>query len=252
MIQVDNKYVSNAIYVVGFKNPDVSIRLKQGDAERVFGSMFNAQSEQTNLPDNFDPTAARITFKSNRKSLSISQAACQIQLEFERDGIAIDEQLSAIEKNIFDFHRHLLTFKPQAELSGTALVINLNYPCSKGQDAMHEHLYKRFFVERQNPGPLASIAFQLGFKTDDNFFLNYTANVYELRAAKFDPPILATQPIRVEDVPIVEVGFGVKIDVNDKPHVALESYELQAPDRLIAVALGFARSSIDEILEFQL
>ena len=69
MVELKNKYIDSATYVVTFQMNE-KIRLKQADAEKAFGSMFpSVQSIQTNVPDDYDPTAPRLIMQVAKKLL---------------------------------------------------------------------------------------------------------------------------------------------------------------------------------------
>lgn len=243
-----NQYISQALFLISFKTIEEKVRLRQADAERAFCSMFNVQSQQTNIPDTLDPNIARITFSTNHKSLNITQVGCQLDFAFERDGIAFEEQLATIRKNVNEFYRCVLAFKSAEDLGGMALILDINFPTSIGKTAMQQHLYDRFFVKRSEPGSLASLTFQIGYETMERYFLNFAANVYELRAMKFDPPVPGPAKINIQDVPLIEEGFGIKIDVNDKPRAMSGVYKIEPPDALISKTFEFVRSAGQEVL----
>lgn len=248
MTKLVKQYISRAVYLVSFKAVEEKIRLRQADAERAFGLMFNVQSQQTNVPDAFDPNAPRIVFSANHKSLGITQVGCQLEFSFERDSVAFEEQLAAIRKNAAEFYRCVLVFKPEADLGGTALILEANFPTTMGKAAMQQHLYDRYFIKRNEPGSLASVTFQVGFETKERYFLNFAASVYEIRAATFASPISDHTRIKIEDVPMVEEGFGIKIDVNDKPRAKSDTYKIEPPDALISATFEFARSTAQQVL----
>ncbi len=93
MDDIKNKYIDNATYVVSFQRDD-KMRLKQADVEKTFGSMFpNIQSISTNLPDEYGPDAPRFIIQTAKKTLTVSQVATQLTLNFEPD-------LKPLQKNI--------------------------------------------------------------------------------------------------------------------------------------------------------
>lgn len=243
-----SRYISQALFLVSFKAIEEKVRLRQADAERAFCSMFNVQSQQTNVPDTVDPNIPRITFSTNHKSLNITQVGCQLDFVFVRDGIAFEEQLATIRKNVDEFYRCVLAFKSAEELGGMALILDINFPTSIGKTAMQRHLYDRFFVKRSEPGSLASLTFQIGYETAERYFLNFSANVYELREMKFDHPVPGPAKISIQDVPLVEEGFGIKIDVNDKPRAMSGPYEIEPPEALISKTFEFVRTAGQEVL----
>jgi hypothetical protein len=143
-----------------------------------------------------------------------------------------------------------LRFKSKESLRENALVVTINYPTDLTQDEMHEFLYQRFF-KIDHIAKLASLSFKLGFRTSDDYFENLEANVYELRVKDFDPPILATSVIDLSQIPVVEKGYSVKIDVNNKPMVMDEKKYLDVgPEGTIAKVVELAMTGADKFMGF--
>ncbi|NMG29444.1 hypothetical protein [Aromatoleum evansii] len=249
MLLRDNKYISQAIYAVRFRERDDGVRLKQAEAEKAFSSFMGGQSNQTNVPDNFDPNAPRIVFQGNHKGLLISQLSCQFDQNFEPKALPLDRQVETIEKNVRAFHARLLAFKEERTLSESALILSVNIPSDIGLQKLHTHLADRFL--KSTPlGELASVSFKVGYKTDDNLFLNLEANVYELRRAELDQSARVNAAvIDIASIPVVEEGFGIKIDINDRPKKMADlNYVVEGPDRLLATAFGFVKDKLDEVM----
>lgn len=246
--------MSRVVYAVQFKQRDTEIRLHQSDAERAFRDLFGTQSEQTNLPDDFDPNAPRIIFQSNHKSLVITQLGCQFSLQFEKSDIAGKDQFAIIEKNVTEFHRKLCTFKAANTLGEMAFVLLINYPSRASKQKMHDYISSHF-LKVESIGPVASVAFNIGYKIDDKIFLNLEVNVYEMRKATFTPPMIVSgsTAIDVTKIPIVEEGFGVKLDVNDRPSASKsESDENQGPSEIIKASYAFAQQRLESFMGFKL
>jgi len=221
-----SRYINQAISVISFERVG-DVRLKQAVAEKAFAKLFNAQSEQTNIPDEFDPSAARIVFSDTRKQMTISQVAVQLIFGFGRQSkLKVKEAIDIFEKNAWDLFRGFDRFLGKAAIRETAAIMSLNYPSDEDADEMHRHLYDRF-VKISPYGDLASINLQLGFKTKDKFFLNLAAAVYELHAKEFLPPAVLPVPavVNLSEIPIVERGYGLKIDINTRPQRQEENFE---------------------------
>ncbi|MBI3938354.1 MAG: hypothetical protein HY323_15355 [Betaproteobacteria bacterium] len=249
MVDLSKKYISEVIYVVSYER-DVHVRLRQADAEQVFKTLFPVQSIQVNMPDEFDPQVPRIVFQAPRRQLTISQIAAQITLHFERQGGALGEKVEGISRSIKEFHDCLLRFKEKQTIRENAVVVSMNYPTDLSQDEMHEYLYRRFFKIRPL-AKLASLNFKLGFRTTDDFFLNLETNVYELRIKEFTPPMPTPSVIEISEISLVEKGYGVKIDVNNKPmRMGGRKYVDIGPERTITKVTNLVLGEADKFMGF--
>lgn len=247
------KYLAQVIYVARFREPDATVRFMQADAERAFSPLLNCQSTQTNVPDNFDPNSPRIVFQTGHKTLVISQVACQLSLNFEKGVMPFDRQLDVARKNIIDFNSRLTTFKTREAFIESAFVMNINIPSDLSQQEMHNHLAERFL--KSDPlGELASFSLKVGYKTPENLFLNLETDVYEMRRAEMPTPDPSGAPtfMLIDEFPIVEKGFGVKLDVNDKPRMLQnKTYVTTGPEELISRAFAFVNEQLDEEMGFE-
>lgn len=226
------------------------MRFRVAEAEKCFREMFNSQAEQTNLPDEVDPNAPRILFQDNHKSLFLTQVACQLNLAFNRDlEKPIEEQFEIIAKNIAETHARLVRFKSLVELAESAIVLTINAPANSTKQEMHDYVYNRFF--KTTPlGDIASVGFKIGYKTDDGLFMNVETNVYELRIANFAGPISGHATINVNEVPVSEEGFVVKLDVNNKPSVSVPNYVSTGPSVIVDRARQFLHVELGELMGF--
>jgi hypothetical protein len=251
MVDVATKYISDATYVVRFKTRNVQIRLKQGDAEKAFGRLFPTQSQQTNLPDDFDPNAPRIIFRAPHKTLSISQVGCQLEFAFEKGEKSLADQIEIIRKNVKEFNEQLTTFVPQESLGETAIILSVNYPCAQSMESMHKHLWDRFF-KQQPHGDLASFSFKVGYRTPEQLFLNYEPSVYQLRLAEFQPQVSAPTFLNIESIPVIEEGFGVRVDINDKPkYMASQDHLNEGADLVLKTAFDFVTVQLDDVMNLK-
>ena len=223
MVELKNKYIDSATYVVTFQMNE-KIRLKQADAEKAFGSMFpSVQSIQTNVPDDYDPTAPRLIMQVAKKTLTITQVAAQLTLSFKSSSKPLPEQLDIIEKNINSFYLAVKEFINEEFIEHQGFIISLNYKTKQTQQEMSEYLFKQFF--RVKPyGEVASTNFRIGFKTSDLLFINFEASAYEIRETKIKHG--ENKMLRVKDIPITEEGYNLKVDVNNRPMFMADSKSL--------------------------
>lgn len=251
-MKFEKKYISEVVCVVQYKAKDNKIRHRVADAENAFADMFSGQSQQTNVPDNTDPNIPRLIFQAGQKQLSISQKACQFSLNFDNNEKTIDEQLLIIKKNLLAFQNGLFGFKPKDELSECAIVVSVNLICKEKRDSMLQHVYNRFFkIDQQIEfGELASFSFKVGYKTKDQLYLNYEADIYELRKLDFQQSKTFGEVIQIDakDIPVIEEGICVRVDVNNKPKVNSVSYTYSGVEELILVVSEFIAAKVDNVI----
>lgn len=214
-------HLSQASFLLQFKEPDVKVRFQQGAAEDAFGTFMGSQSQQTNVPDPVDPNVPRIIFGAEKKQITISQVACQLNFNFAKSSLAFEQELGVVLKNIREFAERALKFKAASDFGLTALVLQINFPSNENVTDLQKYLYDRFI----KVGPIDAVAstqVQVGFKIGD-LFLTIGANVYELRTISFDlgtsVPIGA---INLGDQPVSESGISIRVEVNNKgtaPHL---------------------------------
>lgn len=218
-VELDLKrtYISQAICIVSYER-DTNIRYAQKLAEDCFGPLFGMQSQQTNVPDDFDPATARLIFQGGQagsKQLLLSQVAAQFMLGFESASEKnLTEQLAIITRNAKDFAARATQFKP--DIKECALILNVNYPNMRSsRDLMSRHLHRRFLTF-EPIGEIAATSFKVGYLLPEQLFFNITADIYEVRKGQFKAEP-RTQNIDISALPIAEQGFLVQIDSNSRP-----------------------------------
>lgn len=249
-LQTISRYISQTLIVINYER-NQKIRLKQADAEKAFARLFpNSQSSQTNVPDEFEPSVPRIVFNAAPKELTISQVATQLKLEFPRNDKTTDDQIKILNKNVRDLFFGFDDFLGKNAIRETAIIFLLRYPSEQTNLEMHTYLYDRFF-KTQPLAELAAISFVLGFKTLDSFFVNIEANVYELRGQEFNPPVLTPIAINLESVPVLEKGYGVKLDVNTRPQKQIAEFSrIMNYDELLSKTTGMLNTWVDDFMGF--
>lgn len=224
MGDIISKYIDNATYVVSFQRNE-KIRLKQADVERAFGSMFpNVQSIQTNVPDNYEPSAPRFIMQAAKKTLTISQVASQLTLKFQSNSKPLSEQLGIIEKNIDSYVLSVKEFMDESCLEQQGFIISVNYKTKQTQQGMSDYLFKRFFSSIKPYGESASTTFKIGFRTPDLLFINFEVLSYEIRETKIEQG--ATKILKIDTIPIKEEGYNLKVDINNRPMLMADNKPL--------------------------
>lgn len=222
MDDIKNKYIDNATYVVSFQRDD-KMRLRQADVEKTFGLMFpNIQSISTNLPDDYGPDAPRFIIQTAKKSLTVSQVATQLTLNFESNLKTLQEQLDIIEKNITGYILAVKEFIEETYIEHQGFIISLNYRTQQTQQEMSDYLFKRFFSMKPY-GESVSTNFKVGFRASD-LFVNFEVSSYEMREAKIEQG--KTKILKVDTIPVKEAGYNLKVDINNKPMFMEENKSL--------------------------
>ena len=249
MIDLRKAYISQAIYVVGY-HQDKRIRYRQEEAESAFGSFFGSQSQQTNVPDDFDPSAPRLIFQASQKQLMLSQSAAQLVLGFEGSEKTLEHQSNIIYKNAIDLHGRINKFKAGNDLLESALVFNINVPSALGREDLSRNIYNRF-IGVEPLGDIASVSFKVGFRTPSDLYLNYEVDVYELRKADLANVGAQPQFFNISEMPIVEMGYGLKVDINNKIKASNSGYVNEGPEQLIANMKEFIANKLEGILQLE-
>lgn len=245
MIDLHKAYISQAIYVAS-NVLDKRIRYKQEQAEEAFGSFISAQSQQTNLPDDFDPAQPRIIFQSGPKQMIISQIASQLSLGFDSAGKGVESQLETVLKNVKEVQRKIEQFKSREDLRENALVITLSFPSSASRADMSEFIFSRF-LKMPKYSEVASSSVRVGYLLNDGFFLNIEADTYEKRGGSIQATMGA--PLDLMSLPIVEEGISVKIDINTRPRAAKSDYISNGSEEIITLMRDYFPKEIYKLLE---
>jgi len=237
IVESRKAYISQAIYLAS-NAIDKRVRYKQELAEDCFRSFFDAQSMQTNIPDEADPTQPRLIFQNGQKQLLLTQMAAQLSLGFDSATKSTAEQLSIIIKNIKDIHQRIEKFSGVESLLESALIITTSFPSDKSREELAAFLFDRF-VKIKPIANVASSLIKVGYKLDSGMFLNYEFDVYEKRSGEIKASN-QTQTFHINDFPVVETGISIKIDINNKPQTVLENYKNLGPDQLIDTVCIYA------------
>ncbi len=212
MAELGKAYIGQSILFT--QHPvDPRVRFRQEEAEAAFSPVMNVQSQQTNLPDDVDANAPRLIFQSNNKQLLISKNAIQAICSFEGADKTIDDQLDIIIANFDKVSDRIPRFQePSGEVG---FVVTVNVPSIASRAQMSEAVFDQY-LNFPKFGDVASANFKIGFQTSDGFFINFECDVYELRDFQMSPA-MAGQLIDMSKLPLREMGYSFKVDINNKP-----------------------------------
>lgn len=211
-------YVGQASYLLNFKKPIVKIRFDQAAAEEAFEEIVGVSSQQTNIPDNFDPNMARIVFSGTRKSIAISQVSCQLNFNFTTAEMPFDKQLEIIRNNVSNFHSKVSKFKPMDDFGQCAIIIGINFP-SVGDDNNHsEYLFEKL-LKVNRIGEVANTQVNIGYKIDDLFY-NVGISSYETLQFEVKPSDENSNMFHDPSaMKVAEEGVSVRLDINNRPQI---------------------------------
>lgn len=214
-----NKYISHAVFAAQFRELDERVRLKQAEFETAFSAVFRNQSQQTNVPDNGDPTLPRILLLEGPKQLMLTQRSCQLDLNFEPGRFNFADQVKIVFSNIEEIALLLPKFKKKEDYGTLAVILSVNYASDQSREELVSYLHERFSKIKPEGVP-ASFAIKSGYLVDGDLFLNLELDVYEMRKGKIENPTgqpMVITPEHLSAFPIQETGINLKVDVNDKP-----------------------------------
>lgn len=221
MADLKKAYISQAIFISSTSHND-RVRYRQEDAESIFGSLFGTQSQQTNIPDELDPSAPRLIFQSAHKQFLISKNSAQLVLGFQSADKPLKTQIDVIRDNILKVAKKVYEF---GDVTGElGLVVTFNLPRTEQRTELSKKIYDKFLRIPQY-GSLASSSFKVGFETEQQLYLNLEVDVYEMRKGLINQAQLDIQTIDFSKLEVQETGFSFKVDINNKPRIgALNDY----------------------------
>lgn len=230
MIQLEKKSIAQALFVIGFIR-DASIRTKQFEIEKALAPLIAGPSVNTNLPDNFDSRAPRVTLSKGPISVHFSQTTAQLSIDIddsERNDIdAVKGKLTDCVTLFQECVDKVISKDSQKE---TGLVININYPVDfkKFKDEDIFDYIQSHFINVHPLGIPASAGLNVGYKTPDNYFINLGVGQYKLIFGE----IPLDGVIDISKIPVSESGIELKVDINSRPLLSL-GYKTEGAARVI-------------------
>lgn len=240
-------FVSSAFFVVQFAKLREKVRLDAGRAEDAFRGFVHDQSQQTNVPDNAPPQIPRILFNGSKKSISISQMAVQLDLQFQPGEKAFKDQLGIVKKNATEFAERLEAGFDVA-FGFRALVIQVHLSSKMPQREVQQYLYDQI-VKKPAPLPVASFQSAMGFAKND-CFVNLNLSVFERRELMVKADGNSTV-FTTDEMPVVDSGVNITIDINNKPTQAKDEHGV-FPSKFFDLADEFMRKEVVELVGISL
>lgn len=119
-----------------------------------------------------------------------------------------------IEKNISSFVLAVKEFMGENLIEQQGFIISVNYKTSQTQPEMSNYLFKHFFSIKPYGEP-ASTNLKIGFRTPELLFINFEVSSYKIiRETKIERG--ETKVVRADTLPVKEVGYNLKVDINNR------------------------------------
>lgn len=246
MIQLEKKSIAQALFVIGFVR-DASIRTKQFEIENALAPLIAGPSVNTNLPDNFDPRAPRVTLSNGPISAHFSQTTAQLTIgveDSERNDIdAVKNKIAHCVTLFQEYVDKVISKDSQKE---TGLVININYPIDhdKYKDEDIFDYIQSQFIKAPPMGAPASAGLNVGYKTSDNYFINLGVSQYKLVFGE----IPVTGVLDISKLPVSESGIELKVDINNRPLLSFGHKTEGAASVILEKAFIFLDNDADNFM----
>jgi hypothetical protein len=249
MLNLKNKSIIQVLFIVNYVR-DLAIRTKQFDIEKVLVPLITTPSFNTNLPDDFNPQAPRVIFQQNHMSIHFSQLAAQFTIDIDHtNDMSLEIIQEKIAKEINWFQNCVNKIVPHKQQRERGLVLTMSYPIDSAlfsDEIIFDYIQSHFF--KIHPfGKPAGAQFNVGYRTEDNFFITLTVAQYQIIAGKM-PNLPVDQWIDMTTLPIKESGIELKIDVNSRPLLNTATQPLDITEVLLKKAFDFAIYKSDKFM----
>jgi hypothetical protein len=249
MLNAEKKSITQALFVIGFER-DFSIRTRQFDIENVLQPLVKSPSINTNLPDDFNPTAPRVTLGREQVSVHFSQIAAQLTINVDNtNGKPLEVIQDSIIKRVNLFQNCVDKIIPREQQRERGLVLTVKYPVDStkfNDEAVFKYIQSRFL--RVTPlGAPASAGFNVGYKTEDNFFATLSVADYKMVSSEI-PAMSTSQWLDFYTLPVIESGIELKIDINSRPMVGNIDQPVDVTSSILKKSFNFALAEADKFM----
>ncbi|WP_031435883.1 hypothetical protein [Methylobacter tundripaludum] len=249
MLNVGNKSIAQALFVIGFPR-DSTIRTKQFDIEKALAPLFDGSSVNTNLPDDFNPLAPRVTLQQKQVSAIFSQVTAQLTIDIDNtNGKSTEVIRDSVAKKINLFQSGVDKIIPQQQQRERGLVLTVLYPVDSTQfsDEVVSAYIQSTFFQISPLGEPASTQFNVGYKTKDNYFVTLSVGQYQTFAGD-TKDLQPNQWLDIKSLPVSESGIELKIDINSRP---LVDQSVDVTNVILKKAFDFAIGEADKFIGVQ-
>jgi len=252
MLNLSNKLIDQVLFVIGYTR-DSTIRTKQFDIEKALLPLIDGQSINTNLPDDFNAQAARVSLSRGRLSVHFSQVTAQLKIDIDNtNGKSIEVIRDSIAKKINLFQTCVDKIIPHEQQRERGLVLSALYSIDStkySDEAIFEYIQSNFF--KVSPlGKPASAQFNIGYKTNDNFFITLSVMQYKIAGGEI-PAISDRQSFDLMSLPVIDSGIELKIDVNSRPLVDMEDQQTDVTTAILKKSFDFVIDEADKFMGLQ-
>jgi len=249
MLNSANKSIAQALFVIGYTR-DSTIRTKQFDIEKALAPLIGGPSVNTNLPDDFNPQAPRVTLIQGQVSVHFSQIAAQLTIDVDNtNDKSLEVIRDSIAKRINLFQSCVDKIMPHEQQRERGLVLTMKYPVDSTQfpdEAVFDYIQSKFF-QISPLGKPASAQFNVGYKTEDNFFVTLSVAQYKMAAGEM-PAMPTVQWFDIMTLPIIESGIELKIDVNSRPLVDVADQPANVTKVILEKTFDFVLTEADKFM----
>lgn len=250
MLNLPNKSIAQVLFVIGYTR-DSTIRTKQFDIEKALASLIGDTSVNTNLPDDFNPQAPRVTLMQGQLSAFFSQIAAQLTIDIDNtNGKSVEVIRDSITKKINLFQSCVDKIISHEQQRERGLVLTMKYPVDSTQfpdEAVFDYIQSKFF-QISPLGKPASAQFNVGYKTNDNFFVTLSVAQYtQYNIATMS----AAQLFDITTLPVIESGIELKIDVNSRPLVDVADQPADVTKVILGKTFDFVLTQADKFIGAQ-
>ena len=246
------KKIGQVLFVIGYTR-DSTIRTKQFDIEKAFVNLIDGPSINTNLPDDFNAQAPRVTLNRGRLSVYFSQVTAQLTIDIDNtNGKSLEVIRDSIAKKINLFQTCVDKIIPHEQQRERGLVISTLYSIDStkfSDEAIFEYIQSNFL--KVHPlGKPASGQFNVGYKTSDNFFITLSVAQYKIAGGEI-PAISEKQWFDFTSLPVIDSGIELKIDVNSRPLVDMEDQQTDVTAAILQKSFDFVIDEADKFMGVQ-
>ncbi len=254
MLKLEKKSIAQAIFVIGYEK-DLSIRKKQFEIEKFFQPLIPTASSNTNLPDDFNSQAPRVILSYGAVSAHFSQVSAQMAIDVNNEHTTQDMDIAKqiIADAVMLFQQCLDEVIDRDNQLEQGLVLTIKYPVdmSAYKDEDIFRYIQSNFITLPALGAPASAGLNVGYKTDDNYFINLGISQYKIVFAQLSPAQEALG-LDFSNFPAQEIGIELKIDVNSKPQLNEQRKIKGVTAILLKKAFDFLYNDADNLMGIKL
>jgi hypothetical protein len=156
-------------------------------------------------------------FVGPNKSLSVSEVAAQMNLDFSENR-NVKDAVSIIRKHAKALDNAIGQSMPADQVDFSGIVITINYPTNSDEVELSTSIYDAY-IKADKIGGVVAAQITVGYQVDNNAYFNYGLSVYRVLLVPVPqgPQGTVLHVVNAEDVPAREKGLAVRVDINCRP-----------------------------------